>query len=248
MMTGIEYVLAWLATPISGASVHVISTEAAWHGRLMVLIWGGLVPAGVLIARYFKVTPHQNWPHVVGNSFWFVWHRVLGYAALAGTLAAVGAIAFSYGFINPFNSFHSFTGWISTALVIVLVAATLLRGTHGGPVNPFTKEPLPPDQWFGDHYNMTPRRIFFEYTHKYGGWALLVISVGAICSGLWRADAPRWMWLALAAWWGIMIAWGVFLQIRGKCLDTYQAIWGPAPDLPGGRRRPIGWGIRRIQS
>jgi hypothetical protein len=37
----------------------------------------------------------------------------------------------------------------------------------------------------------------------------------------------------------------VSLQRAGRCIDTYQAIWGLDPDLPGNRRRPIGFGIVR---
>ncbi len=43
---------------------------------------------------------------------------------------------------------------------------------------------------------------------------------------------------------------GVFvvLQRAGRCIDTYQAIWGLDPSLPGNRRRPIGLGIVRLRA
>jgi hypothetical protein len=34
-------------------------------------------------------------------------------------------------------------------------------------------------------------------------------------------------------------------QRAGRCIDTYQAIWGPDPAHPGNRRPPVGWGVRR---
>jgi hypothetical protein len=60
--------MEWLLTPISGATDHAIAPWAAWHGRLMVLSWSFLLPVGMLAARYFKVTPGQDWPHVLDNT------------------------------------------------------------------------------------------------------------------------------------------------------------------------------------
>jgi hypothetical protein len=49
----------------------------------------------------------------------------------------------------------------------------------------------------------------------------------------------------LGAWWLMMAGAFVSLQRAGRCIDTYQAMWGLDPDLPGNRRRPIGFGIVR---
>ena len=37
----------------------------------------------------------------------------------------------------------------------------------------------------------------------------------------------------------------VVLQRQGRCIDTYQAIWGPGSGTAASRKRPVGWGIRR---
>ena len=92
---------------------------------------------------------------------------------------------------------------------------------------------------------MTRRRIIFEHIHKSAGYLLLALTVLALCTGLYAADAPRWMPVALGAWWIIMAGVFVALQRAGRCIDTYQAIWGLDPELPGNRRRPIGLGIVR---
>ena len=89
------------------------------------------------------------------------------------------------------------------------------------------------------------RRIIFEHIHKSAGYLLLALTVLALCTGLYAADAPRWMPVALGAWWIIMAGVFVALQRAGRCIDTYQAIWGLDPELPGNRRRPIGLGIVR---
>jgi hypothetical protein len=92
---------------------------------------------------------------------------------------------------------------------------------------------------------MTRRRIIFEHLHKGAGYLLLALTVWALCTGLIAADAPRWMPLALGVWWLAILAIFVALQRAGRCIDTYQAIWGVDPDLPGNRRCPVGLGIVR---
>ena len=95
---------------------------------------------------------------------------------------------------------------------------------------------------------MTQRRIIFEYTHKYGAYGIAVLSVLALYSGLWHADAPRWMWIVLSLWFFAILVVAAILQAKGRCLDTYQAIWGPSADWPGSHRAPIGFGIRKVKS
>jgi hypothetical protein len=161
----------------------------AWHGRLMVLAMGLLMPPLIIVARFFKV--------------------------------------------------------MLVLLVLVQVIGARLRGTHGGPVDPFTRKRRPRNLWPGDHFSMTSRRVIFEYVHKAAGYLLLALTVLALCTGLVTADAPRWMLLALGLWWLVMAGIFVWLQRAGRCIDTYQAIWGPDPELPGNRRRPIGFGVVR---
>jgi len=235
----------WLATPISGASEHTIAMTLAWHGRLMVLAMGLLTPPLIIVARFFKVTPRQDWPRHLDNPFWFITHRRWGHIVGAIVAAAIAVVLTERGFTSPLHTMHTAAGWLVVALVLAQLISSWLRGTHGGPVDPFSRKPRPPELWPGDHFSMTRRRIVFEHIHKTAGYLLLTLTVLALCSGLYAADAPRWMPVALGAWW-IMIA-GVFvaLQRAGLCIDTYQAIWGPDPELPGNRRRPIGFGIVR---
>ena len=241
----IEAAVRWLLTPISGSTEHFISTSLAWHGRLMVLGMGLLMPPLVIVARYFKVTPRQDWPRQLDNPFWFVTHRrwgnVTGVILLAGLV--FGLIA--EGWQAPWRSLHGTFGWTVVVFVLVQIVSAWLRGTHGGPVDPFTRKRRPPEQWPGDHFSMTRRRIIFEYLHKYVGYALMLLVVAAISTGLIAADAPRWMPILMGIWWMVMLSLFVWLQTAGRCIDTYQAIWGLDPNLPGNRRRPIGLGIAR---
>ena len=92
---------------------------------------------------------------------------------------------------------------------------------------------------------MTVRRRWFEHVHKFGGALSLMMAVVALVSGLWQANAPNWMWIVLLAWWVVLAAAVAVLESRVGALDTYQAIWGPDPDLPGNRRKPIGMAVKR---
>jgi hypothetical protein len=112
----------------------------------------------------------------------------------------------------------------------------ILRGSKGGPTD---------RQMAGDHYDMSRWRMVFERMHKGLGWLAIGLSVVVIVLGLLAADAPRWMLTTLLAWWLVLCSVGMHLQRRGCCIDTYQAIWGTHPDMPGLKRPPIGWGVRR---
>jgi hypothetical protein len=228
----------WLMTPLSGASTHDIAPTTAWHARLMVVAWAVLVPCAVLVARFFKVMPGQAWPHQLDNKTWWHGHRwghalavlfmVLG-LWVVNAPSAEGAMAWG----------HRVLGWGVCALAALQVLGGVLRGSKGGPSDQHLR---------GDHYDMSPWRCRFERLHKGLGWLAVLSAVPTIVMGLWLADAPRWMAVVLGAWW-LTLAWAfAHWQRRGRCMDTYQAIWGPDPVHPGNRLPPIGWGIRRYSA
>lgn len=223
----------WLWQPLSGVGEHHLTQLEAWHGRLMVMAWGLLFPAGILIARYAKVTPRQRWPEELDNKFWWRLHLLLQSLGSLLMLLALGLIVIVAQGASSLAHWHAVGGWSLVAGVVIQVVGGRLRGSKGGPGVP------------GDHYLMTRRRLVFEYVHKTLGWLALVLSVPVVLAGLAVADAPRWMFLVLILWWTALIVLVITLQRRQCCLDTYQAIWGPADCHPGNRLRPIGWGVFR---
>ncbi|MEZ5834141.1 MAG: cytochrome b561 domain-containing protein [Geminicoccaceae bacterium] len=233
--------IEWLLTPLSGSASHFISPPVFWHARGMVLAWGILLPLGVLIARYMKITPGQGWPRVLDNPFWWNWHRGLQYTGIGIALAALALILMRGGH-RPWIPMHGLIGWAAIVLGVAQVVSAWLRGSKGGP----TGEGCLTGDLRGDHYDMTRRRLIFEYFHKLGGLVAVLLSVVAIVTGLVLADAPRWMLLAMLCWWGLLVVVALLLQRQGRCIDTYQAIWGPDATLPGNRRRPVGFGIRQL--
>jgi Eukaryotic cytochrome b561 len=226
----------WLLSPLSGAAQHHISPWAMWHARCMVLGWGVLLPLGALVARFYKVLPRQAWPQQLDNKAWWHAHRGLQWAGIAAmSLGAV--LAWQQASAStPAALWHGWAGWALVVAGWLQVAGGLARGSKGGPGNASPR---------GDHYDMTPYRLAFERLHKGLGWLAVLAAIGVIAMGLWLVDAPRWMATALALWWMALVAAFTQLQRAGRCIDTYQAIWGPGPQHPGNRRAPIGWGVRR---
>jgi hypothetical protein len=226
----------WLATPLSGSDSHVIAPWAVWHARTMVLAWGLLIPLGALLARYFKVTPSQRWPAELDNKSWWHGHRALQWTGVV-VMTVGAALAWGEGHgASPGARLHAVVGWLVVAIGWFQIASGLARGTKGGP----TAEAMR-----GDHYDMTRHRVWFERLHKSLGWLSVLAAVVATALGLVAADAPRWMPLVLALWWIALASAAWHWQRSARCIDTYQAIWGPDPRHPGNRRAPIGWGVHR---
>jgi len=64
----------WLLLPIDAGRGHDVGSLVSWHARMMVLGWGVLAPLAVFVARFFKVTPNQNWPEQLDNQLWWRSH------------------------------------------------------------------------------------------------------------------------------------------------------------------------------
>lgn len=233
----LDVLLSWLQTPLSGASAHHIAPSISWHARFMVLAWGILLPVGTIVARFYKVTLAQNWPQELDNKRWWHTHR---WSQISGvvlmSIGVVLALRGAAGLESASASLHRLLGWAVCAMGWGQLLLGLYRGSKGGPTD---------TQMRGDHYDMTPWRLVFERWHKGMGWVAVLCAVPTVALGLVAADAPRWMAVVLAAWWLALGLWFVRMQLAGRCMDTYQAIWGPDASHPGHRIPPVGWGVRR---
>jgi len=232
-------ILEWLIAPLDPARPHEVGIALSWHARFMVLGWGILTPLAIIIARYFKVLPGQDWPRELDNKFWWRSHWMTQTLVLFLTAVGLALILAS-----PQNTgeaiVHRMLGYAILVLAAVQALSGLFRGSKGGPTDPRADGSLR-----GDHYDMTPHRLLFERVHKGCGYLALALMVGAITTGIWTANAPNWMWLMLLAWWAVLAAISVYLQRQGRAVDTYQAIWGPDPAHPGNRMEQQGWGMKR---
>lgn len=232
--------LEWLLSPIDSSRGHDVGFHLSWHSRTMVAAWAGLIPIGILAARFFKIWPGQDWPRQLDNRNWWNIHRATQYAAMALMLLGLGIILVAPASETVLPGPHALMGWTVLALAAAQVAGGVFRGSKGGPTEPRVDGSL-----HGDHWDMTPRRLVFEYMHKHLGYVAYLLSIAVVISGLWQANGPIWMWLVLSAWWIALLAIFIVFQRRGMALDTYQAIWGADPDLPGNKRNPIGFGIHK---
>jgi len=226
----------WWLSSIDPSRAHMVDFAISWHARMMVIAWGVLAPLTVFSARYFKVLPWQDWPRELDSQAWWKAHWMGNGFVVLCTVFGLGLILGS----ADGGSLHGQLGYAMLVLLFVQVTLGVFRGTKGGPTA------LSPDgSPRGDHYDMTPWRIMFEWVHKLTGYALLALGIWVILLGLWLANAPRWMWLLLGLFWAGLALGALALQRRGWAIDTYQAIWGPSEKHPGNQRKPIGLGIRR---
>ncbi|EFL90497.1 cytochrome b561 domain-containing protein [Ahrensia sp. R2A130] len=229
--------LEWFLAPIDLTRPHDVSFLTAWHGRFMVLAWGVMVPVAILWARFFKIAKGQKWPEELDNKVWWRSHYILQSLAALVMLFAIWLIWAPAG-DSDIAWLHRFIGWTLTAFCATQIIAGATRGSKGGPTDPR-------GSMFGDHFDMTPRRLMFEYLHKTLGYISLALSWFTIYLGMWIANGPRWMFISISIWFLLLAVAFIICQKRGMAMDTYQAIWGTDPNLPGNRRRPIGPGYRR---
>lgn len=202
----------------------------------MVAAWGVLLPAGAFAARFGKIPDLSVWPRELEDLRWWNGHRVLQWSGIAVMGVGLWLVWGAAMGADRLALVHGWMGWTVCAMGLFQVGFALIRGTKGGPTETSMR---------GDHYDMTPWRNWFERVHKSVGWMALLLAIVTIALGLVLSDAPRWMAVVLSAWWLLLIVAFAWLQSRGRCIDTYQAIWGPDPVHPGNRVAPIGWGIRR---
>jgi len=154
----------WLNAPLSGAADHSLAPWAYWHARWMVLGWGVLLPLGALVARFYKVTPRQDWPRALDSRAWWNSHRALQWAGVLAMSVGVWLVWGHGQGVSPLARLHGWAGWALCAAGWAQIVGGLLRGSKGGPGDP---------QLRGDHYDMTPRRLAFERAHKSLGCAAL---------------------------------------------------------------------------
>jgi len=216
------------------------STPTIMHAVLMVVAWLLVMPAGVIIARYYKVLAKQDFPKELDNQFWWHWHLALQYG---GMLLAVAGFLMVWdtqkSIGGGIGGMHAIAGIAAMTLGVLQIISGILRGSKGGPVDD-NGRPNPPEKVRGDHYDMTLHRRIFEAFHKNAGYAALAAGCVAALLGLWQTGAH---WILYAAFFGWLCAAAIYfvrLQKSGRWTDTYQAIWGPDVCHPGNSVRALG--------
>lgn len=208
------------------------------HAILMVIAWFVLVPAGIIAIRFFKPLPK---PYGIDRGtgrfdrklLWWTIHWTFLYAAIVLSLVGtIVAIVVSRGFSG---SLHAVFGVGTVIFGCLQIVSAWQRGTHGGKHGAHS-DPSDPSTWHGDHYDMTPRRRWFEAYHKNAGYFAVMLAIAAASTGLHQ------LWIDVVA---ILIAVivasllvvAVVLERFGYRQDTYRSVYGNHPDHPFNRAR-----------
>lgn len=208
-----------------------------YHAWLMFFCWFVLVPFGVMSIRYLKNKPMpQGLPRGVGKFdrlfVWWVMHIWTLYAAITLSLLGVAVALITTGGFS--GSLHSWFGALTIIFGTLQIVIAWQRGTHGGH-NHLSSDPKDPTTWRGDHFDMTPRRRWFEAYHKPGGYFALFLATGAVTTGVMQFWMPVIAVLLPLFFVGMFVL-VVVLEGRGYRHDTYEAVFGSDPSLPGNKR------------
>ena len=123
----------WLFSPIDPTRAHEVGFAISWHARLMVLSWGVLAPMAVLVARYFKIVPGQDWPRELDNQTWWRSHW-MGQSIVVGLSIAGLTLVLPTDFAKM--SLHNWLGYLLMIGLLVQVMLGVFRGSKGGPTAP----------------------------------------------------------------------------------------------------------------
>jgi hypothetical protein len=223
-------VVGGLAAVLTLVRSAVLPSALALHGALMIVAWGCLLPLGGIVARYFKVTPAQDFPAAVDNLFWWRMHRTLQYGGLTTAAVALFVVLRQTG--GQFDTAHGRCGLVVMVLAGLQLASPLFRGSKGGPTEPGAR-PDDARTWRGDHFDMTLRRRLFEAWHKPVGWLLIALAQATLLLGAQLAGGPDWLVALLGLMTGALAFAVADCRLHGRWIDTHAAIWGRVRRDPG---------------
>jgi len=130
------------------------------HGSMMLIGWGFLLPAGTIIARFFKHRP---------NGLWFKIHRACQMTGLLfATIGWIIALTnFSVFGDKGFNNYrHGIMGMVTMVMGLLQ------------PLNAFFRPHNPED---GENKSST--RLIWEIYHRGAGWATVLLAAGTVFLG-----------------------------------------------------------------
>lgn len=143
--------------------VTAIAETKVLHGVLMMIGWGVLLPAGVLIARYLK------WK----GPLWLKLHIGLQISGLAFGLAGLVLALVQFGPFGGSLGGHSLMGLLVSVLGLLQLINGFLRPKKGGRV----AGAVP-----------SPRRRAWQVFHKGLGWLALALAVPTMVTGMLTLD------------------------------------------------------------
>ena len=127
-----------------------------FHGVLMIVGWGLLMPTGILVAKFGKHRP---------NAWWFKMHRICQPIGLLIALVGWGAALANFTTLEsgpglPFS--HALIGSASMGIAITQSISGILR---------------PKKEKEGEE--KSKGRMIWEYSHRFLGWVAFLLSIVA---------------------------------------------------------------------
>ena len=135
-----------------------VARKKVLHGVLMLLGWGVLLPAGVLIARYLK------WK----GKIWIKLHIGMQILGLAFGIAGLALALVQFGPLGGSLGGHGLMGLLVSVLGVLQPINGFLRPNKGK--------------------IQTPRRRAWEAVHKGLGWLALALAVPTLVTGMLTLD------------------------------------------------------------
>ncbi len=208
------------------------------HAALMFVVWFVLVPAAVMMLRFGKIEPQlygipRGTPKLGRGELCWTLHFVLLYIAISASVAGALLVTILSGGFS--GTLHAWFGSATVVLGALQVISGWLRGSHGGRKAEHA-DPEDRSTWGGDHFDMSPRRRWFEAYHKTAGYFAMAMAVAAVTTGLAQYWIPWVAWaLFVVILAGLLLA--VYLEGTGRNHDTYHSVYGFHPEHPFNRRR-----------
>ncbi|MCH7509822.1 MAG: hypothetical protein IIB68_08270 [Proteobacteria bacterium] len=212
---------------------RTIEIHWVYHALLMVGIWFVLVPFGVIAIRFFKPKPtacgiEKGTARLDPKLIWWTVHYGFLYLAIGLAIAGTALAMVVSGGIS--GTVHSIFGLGTVLFGGLQIVSAWFRGTHGGKHDP-ESDPDDPATWRGDHFDMTPRRRWFEAYHKTFGYFAIGLALAATASGLQQYWIPL-VAMVLGVIFVVLSALAVYLEGQGYRQDTYRSVYGNHPDNP----------------
>ncbi|CAF4089741.1 unnamed protein product [Rotaria sp. Silwood2] len=175
------------------------------HGIIMLFLWMLFVPAGILLARYFR----QSWSKLklCAIPVWYIMHQIVMNFAVVMTLVSFVLILIYKRGVWTSQSLsrefaHSIMGLIVVSTATLQSIMTIFRCRP-------------------DH----PRRFIFNYVHRIVGISTLILSSATILLAtlLSRYDSVKMKpWRILVVWWSMEFV----IWIGIECLEIfYRKYW-----------------------
>ncbi len=209
-----------------------------YHAMLMTGVWFLLVPIGVIAVRFFKPKPttygiEKETGRLNAKLRWWTIHYVILYMAIGLALVGMATATLASGGFS--GSMHAIFGFGTILFGCLQIFSAWLRGSHGGK-HGADSDPDDPSTWRGDHFDMTPRRRWFEAYHKSTGYFTIILALAAVASGLQQFWVPQIAIAVILLLAASLIAY-VLMEGKGYRQDTYRSVYGNHADNPYNRYR-----------